>query len=53
VWGDAEMLFLDETMIPHLQKDWESAARSVMRGSEILVCATNGTLRPIAKQSTP
>ena len=50
---DAEMLVVDETMIPHLQKDWESVARSVMRGSEILVCGPKGTLRPITKQPTP
>jgi len=49
----AEMLVVDETTIPHLQKDWESAARSVMRGPEILFCGTNGTLKSIAKQPTP
>lgn len=48
---DADLLVVDETMIPHLQKDWESAARSAMRGAEILIVARSGTLTRLAKTS--
>ncbi len=48
---DADLLVVDETMIRHLQKDWEPAARSTMRGSEILIVARSGTLTRLAKKS--
>jgi hypothetical protein len=42
---DADMLIVDESMIPHMHKDWGTTAWSVMRGSEILVCGRAGGLR--------
>lgn len=49
---DADMLIVDESMIPHLQKGWEHAAWTVMRGSDILVCGRNGALKRLVKGST-
>lgn len=49
---DAEMLVVDETMIPHLQKGWEHAAWTVMRGPDILICGRNGALKRLIKGST-
>ncbi len=48
---DADMLIVDEAMVPHLQKDWAGTAWSVMRGSQILVFGRNGTLRRLVKKS--
>jgi hypothetical protein len=42
---DADMLIVDESMIPHMHRARESTAWSVMRGSEILVCGRAGGLK--------
>jgi hypothetical protein len=42
---DADMLIIDEAMIPHLQKDWPHVAWGVMRGSQIVIFGRNGTLK--------
>ncbi len=44
---DADMLIVDEAMVPYLQQQWASAAWGVMRGAKILVFARNGSLKQV------
>ena len=47
----ADMLIVDEAMVPHLQKDWATTAWSALSGSQILVFGRNGTLGRVVKKS--
>ena len=47
---DADMLIVDEAMIPALQRDWLTVAWSVMRTPQALVFGRNGSLKRIVKK---
>lgn len=47
---DADMVIVDEAMVPHLQNDWMNVVLTVMRGSQILIFARNGTVKRVAKK---
>ncbi len=48
---DADMLIVDEAMVPHLQRDWASVAWGVMRAPQILIFGRHGTLKRVVKKS--
>jgi hypothetical protein len=47
---DADMVIVDEAMIPHLHGDWMNAVFTAMRGTQVLVFGRNGTVKRIAKK---
>ncbi len=47
---DADMLIVDEAMVPVLQSDWLTVAWSVMRAPQVLVFGRNGALKRIVKK---
>jgi len=47
---DADMVIVDEAMIPVLQKDWLSVVWSVMRAPQALVFGRDGSLKRLTKK---
>lgn len=47
---DADMVIVDEAMIPHLAKDWMGVIFRAMRGTQLLVFGRNGTVKRIGKK---
>ncbi len=47
---DADMVIVDEAMVPHLQSDWMNAVLKVMRGSHLLIFGRNGTVKRVARK---
>jgi len=47
---DADVLIVDEAMIPALPRDWLSVAWSVMRAPQALVFSRNGSLKRLTKK---
>lgn len=50
---DADLLIVDEAMIPALPRDWLSVAWSVMRAPQALVFGRTGTLKRLTRKGTP
>ena len=50
---DADLLIVDEAMIPALPQDWLTVAWSVMRAPQAVVFGRNGTLKRLTKKGTP
>ncbi len=49
---DADLLIVDEAMIPFLSPDWLSVAWSVMRAPQALVFSRTGTLKRLTRKGT-
>lgn len=47
---EADMVIVDEAMIPHLQEGWMSVVFSAMRGTQLLIFGRNGTVKRIGKK---
>jgi hypothetical protein len=47
---DADMVIVDEAMVPHLQNDWMNVVLTAMRGSQLLIFGRNGTVKRVAKK---
>ena len=47
---EADMVIVDEAMVPHLQHDWMSAVLRAMRGSQLLIFGRNGTVKRVARK---
>jgi hypothetical protein len=50
---DADLLIVDEAMMPALPRDWLSVAWSVMRAPQALVFGRTGTLKRLTRKMTP
>jgi hypothetical protein len=50
---DADLLIVDEAMIPALPQNWLTVAWSVMRAPQALMFGRNGTLKRLTKKGTP
>lgn len=47
---EADMVIVDEAMIPHLQEDWMSVIFNAIRGTQLLIFGRNGTVKRIGKK---
>ena len=47
---DADMVIVDEAMVPYLQNDWMNVVLTAMRGSQLLIFGKNGTVKRVAKK---
>ncbi|HLW48078.1 MAG TPA: hypothetical protein VKW09_09970 [bacterium] len=47
---DADMVIVDEAMIPHLDKGWMNVIFGAMRGTQLLVFGRNGSVKRIGKK---
>jgi hypothetical protein len=47
---DADMVIVDEAMVPHLEQGWMNVVFRAMRGTQLLIFGRNGTVKRIGKK---